>query len=92
MNEVIQQRVVCAAIRGSNGHIICSARHYDKLMHEQLTQCKNMLPKVEIEQGFIDQWGVFMNRKEALAVALAADQRIRRCGGDEQQLYSENLY
>lgn len=33
-----------------------------------------------------------MQREEALAVALAAGQRIYRCGGDSNKLYSENLY
>lgn len=47
------------------------------------------------EQGFIDQHGAFMSRREAWEVAEAAGQIIRRVGGDEADggtLYSENLY
>lgn len=33
-----------------------------------------------------------MTREEAHEVAKAAGQIIRRCGGDEHKLYSENLY
>ncbi len=91
--SVAQRRVVCAAIQNNLGHIICSARHFDRLMHRQIdmNHCANELWKVA-DQGFIDQFGVFMTREDALVVALAANQRIRRCGGDEKRLYSENLY
>jgi hypothetical protein len=44
------------------------------------------------EQGFIDQFGVFMTREEAYEVAKAAGQIKYRCGGDEGRLFSENLY
>ena len=44
------------------------------------------------EQGFVDQYGVFLNRKQALGVAEEAEQIIRRCGGDDTELFSENLY
>jgi hypothetical protein len=44
------------------------------------------------EQGFIDQFGVFMTREEAYVVAKAAGQIKYRCGGDDGVLFSENLY
>jgi len=44
------------------------------------------------EQGFVDQHGEFMTREEAHKVAIEAGQIIRRCGGDEERLFSENLY
>jgi len=46
-------------------------------------------------QGFIDQWGVFMCREEAMQVAKDAGQAIdieRGCGGSTTVLYSEGLY
>ena len=53
----------------------------------------------DVEQGFVTnefdydtQSYIFVSREEALAIALIADQRVRRCGGDEHKLYSENLY
>lgn len=101
-----QRRVVCAAIRNCRGQIICGARHYDTVMRDQICASKGrrywktfvkVFGKIvwrcdSVQQGFIDQWDVFMDRQEALAVALAAGQRIHRCGGDEKALYSENLY
>jgi hypothetical protein len=44
------------------------------------------------EQGFIDQRGEFMTREEAHKVATKSGQIIRRCGGDDGRLFSENLY
>ncbi len=89
------RRVVCAAIRNCNGEIICSARHYDLLMHAQIktsTSIEDWKKKSSVEQGFIDQWGTYMSREEALEVATAAGQVLRRCGGDRKELFSENLY
>lgn len=86
------RRIVCAAIRNTDGDIICSARHYDPLMRAQIETNSAKWPKNAVEQGFIDQYGIFLSRAEALLVARTADQIIRGCGGDEDALYSENLY
>lgn len=84
------RRVVCAALKDLTGQIILGARHYDKLMRESLIKLPSYTEP--IEQGFIDQHGVFMNRLEAWQVANSANQIIRRVGGDDGILYSENLY
>lgn len=84
--------VVCAANRAkSTGEIALGARHYDALMRQAI-QNNEAFCGAPVEQGFIDQWGVFMDRKEAHAVALAAGQIKYRCGGDDGKLFSENLY
>lgn len=98
MSDTPQRRVVCAANRllsdfGDEVGIVCSARHFDPLMRRQMEQSNVTMAGWKVsQQGFIDQWGAFMDREEALVVALAAGQRIKRCGGDETRLYSENLY
>lgn len=46
----------------------------------------------DTEQGFIDQHGNFYSREEAWKIAQANGQIIRRVGGDEGRLFSENLY
>jgi hypothetical protein len=86
--------VVCAANRYiPTGHIVCSARHYDDNMIKQMYMSHIPWKDSEnIEQGFIDQFGVFMNRKEAWRVAERAEQIKYRCGGDGKKLFSENLY
>jgi len=87
-------RIVCAAARISSGEIVCSPRHCDRTYHQQMEH----RPEEErdlwlkAEQGFIDQYGTFFNRQDALKIATAANQIIRRCGGDNIALYSENLY
>ena len=94
-DEPIQRRVVCAAIKNCNGEIICSARHYDSLMHAQIKASNSIeiwKQKSSVKQGFVDQWCVWMDRKEALKVATEAGQIIGRCGGDKKQLFSEMIY
>lgn len=87
------RRVVCAANRYGEGLLLLGARHWDKQMHAMADKIGfNRADYEREEQGFIDQYGVFLTRAEAWVVAKAAGQIIRRCGGDEGCLYSENLY
>lgn len=80
------QRIVCAANRDVDGTLYLGVRHCDRFMHDAKTDQRYC------EQGFIDQFGEFLTRQEAWKVAVAANQIIRRVGGDEGRLYSENLY
>ena len=86
--------VVCAANRHTpTGYIVCSARHYDDNMLRQMHMSETPWEDVnDVEQGFIDQFGTFMTRKQALRVATEAGQIKYRCGGDHKELFSENLY
>ena len=87
---MIERRVVCAAIRDRDGRIVCGARHFDSTMVYAIKDMREFADPWK--QGFIDQRGEFMTREEAHKVATAAGQIIRRCGGDERRLFSENLY
>ncbi len=85
----IGRRIVCAALQYDSGELIVGPRHFCPVMNAQLCRSDdNGIP----EQGFIDQRGKFLNRTEAWIVADEAGQIIRRVGGDEKKLYSENLY
>lgn len=92
-------RITCAAnrYRGSSDDpevIILGVRHTDNFMRQQLHEVygsPSNWPDLE-EQGFVDQHGNFYSREEAYDIAHNAGQIIRRCGGDEGRLYSENLY
>jgi len=87
-----QRRVVCAALMYGENELICAPRHFDETCHRLLSKVDYYQGKAPI-QGFVDQYGQFMNRKEAWKVALEANQIIRICGGNEEGvLYSENLY
>lgn len=86
----LNDRVVCAAIRNARGVIICGARHFDNIMRQQILMGE--ADWYDSEQGFINQRGEWLTREEAWKVANLAKQIIRRVGGDDYKLYSENLY
>lgn len=99
MAERTQRRVVCAALRASDGRLLLGIRHYSRDMHEQLARRddRNRFQHLLDEnQGFVDQFGVYMTREEAYRVAEAAGQIIHpeACGQglDGPKLYSEGLY
>jgi hypothetical protein len=86
------QRVVCAAIRHPvTGLVICGARHFDPIMHAVVDKLRQP-DWAFADQGFIDQFGNFLTREEALAIAKENGQILRECGGDDKELFSENLY
>lgn len=62
-----QQRIVCAACK-LDEVIVCSARHFDPRMHAQCDMMPDELRWARAEQGFINQFGEFLNRKEAMQV------------------------
>lgn len=97
-NIQIRRVVVCAAIKYDD-IIITGARHYDPIMCQQL----DLIPKEKRQsirkkgkpfymQGFIDQWGNFMDRKEAATVALNSGQALRNPDLNPDMLFSEDLY
>jgi len=88
--------VVCAATQlifsDNTSLIVASPRHWDKTAHSIVDRLKDT-PTIDDEtQGFIDQYGVFMTRQEAHVIATRKNQIVRRCGGDDHKLFSENLY
>lgn len=92
-----QRRIVCAANRLKDGTVILGIRHWDDFMHQAIGQSKNEDEEVETvvghRQGFVDQWGNFVSRREAWDIALHQEQIVRTGPGFEgPDLYSENLY
>lgn len=90
--------VVCAACKYGD-LIIAGARHYDLVMQSQLNLLSEKdelkyLNGAEVVEGFIDQYGKFMDRKEAFIVAKEAGQLNvrRRTPDDSEELFSECLY
>lgn len=94
------RRVVCAAcINSLTGDMILGARHFDNLMRQSIKALAkdNCCEKgwSDSQQGFIDQNGIFINRREAWKIAKEANQTLYNVGGDQKDfgtLYSENLY
>lgn len=94
-------RVVCAANMTSRQVLVTGVRHYDALMHANKERMR--IPDIEwttCRQGFLDNRGNFLTRKEAWVVAARAKQILHYCGGQAEsdlyrsdiELYSENLY
>lgn len=86
------RRVVCAAVRYEDGTMLVGPRHYDSTMLAQFKRYGVTMTEDQAVQGFLDQWGEFMTRQEAHKVATEQGQILRRCGGDNGRLFSENLY
>jgi hypothetical protein len=94
------RRVVCAAIRAADGTLLLGIRHYSADMYRQIDMRldgNKFMHRMDEDQGFVDQHGVFMSRSEAYRVALATGQLVypEACGSgldDEHKLYSEGLY
>ena len=99
MMNRLQRRVVCAANKyncklGGIPMVFVGVRHYCPVMRQNMEPHKYFINRESEVQGFIDQFGVFMDRKEALEVAKEAWQlnvaRIKTWPDDE--LFSEDLY
>ncbi len=93
------RRVVCAAIRASDGSVLLGIRHYSLDMHAQIVNRNDghkFQHRHDEDQGFVDQFGVYMTREEAYLVAATAGQIVRpeACeqGPTGMRLYSEGLY
>lgn len=87
--------VVCAANRHrESGLIICGVRHYDPLMRAQMKEGKGFPYWLNCDQGFVDQYGVFMDREEAFLIAKENEQIIGEtpCCIFGKELFSEDLY
>lgn len=94
-----QRRVVCAANRVPHipDAMVCGPRHFHPVMHAQIRAFSaagigTRGDWMRAEQGFIDQWGTFMDRKEAFAVATAAGQLLYGPHLPDGALDSSDLY
>lgn len=90
------RRIVCAAIKGPDGEIHLGPHHYSTLM---MNSIQRHVPRDEVryyihraEQGFIDNHEIFLNRQDALDVAIAAGQVHSKQNGPRHLLFSELLY
>lgn len=103
--KIAMRRVVCAAIRASDGSVLLGIRHYSRDMHAQIDariDGHKFIHRHDEDQGFVDQHGVYMSREEAFKIADAAGQivSLAACGTGLSsdgsvvvaKLYSEGLY
>lgn len=101
------QRIVCAAVLFGihnaetaellGTKVVAGPRHFDAIMNSQVKDLKlryaaDGLTMKQQSQGFVDQFCKYYTREEAWVIAKENGQIIRRVGGDEGKLFSENLY
>lgn len=90
--ETSEQRVVCAACRWPDGHIILGIRHYSPDMRLSIALQGYNPVEQGIEQGFVDQRGRFLTRQEAYEIAERQGQYKPYPPFTRGTLYSEDLY
>lgn len=99
--RLLQRRIVCAANRfklKTGGYLVIpGSRHYSKDMAEVIDQVRDKVVNDHVhgdDQGFIDQWGEYFTREEALVIATHAGQinKVRPKSGPADELFSEDLY
>jgi hypothetical protein len=91
------RRIVCAAMR-IDGVVVLGARHGSPLMNQAIDHAfehdeERIVTAMNLgrDEGFIDQYDVFWDRKQALTIAICADQ-IRKRTSDREQLWSEDVW
>ncbi len=91
----MSRRIVCAAVRASNGDVLVGIRHYSEDMHRQIhwrIDGNRFKYRLGDDQGFVDTWGEYLTRREAYVVAQASGQIIRPDACRNGELYSEGLF
>jgi len=92
-----QPWIVCAACRAPDGFIAVGPRHFDDTMCRQIEvwHSANSVPNTPPwEQGFVDQFGRFYGREQAMQIVKDNKQPFdaERNGGSVELLFSEGLY
>lgn len=86
--------IVCAALRKGDV-LIAGPRHFDSVMRSQIKAIAtdNIGEFAGAEQGFLDQYGTFWNRTDAMILARASGQPLDFTrNGSKTELFSEGLY
>lgn len=88
--------IVCAAIKfelnGIGDIVVPMVRHYSPDGNRIIAEIEHKNVIEEKEQGFITNYGRFVDRKEALAIAKQNNQIKYSIGYGPEELYSEMLY
>lgn len=90
------KHIVCAANK-FGAVLLIGARHWNQNMHAQADVhggIKELRKLGKEEQGFIDQFGDYHNRVDALRIVKNNGQPFdeKRNGGNGTELFSEGLY
>lgn len=89
--------VAAVANMAEDGTIFLGIRHFCPLMRQNIEaweKANDVLvdKRSAMQQGFVDQHGTFMDRREAMKIAVARCQIRKSIGYDSALLYSEHLH
>lgn len=93
----VEPYIVCAANRYRD-FIVTGSRHFSvpMLMTMELVGMDALHAYAggvdKEEQGFIDQYGKFWNRRDAYALCIKQGRPLLEAGGSKSQLFSEHIY
>jgi hypothetical protein len=94
----MKEFIVCAANKYGD-LILCGARHWDGLMHNQVDilgveKFRKLRSEHGEQQCFVNSRGEFRTRKEAMIIVKENGQPFdqARNGGSDVTLFSEGLY
>jgi len=91
-----RRKVVCAAVRSNDGKVLAGTRHYSPDMVATMRlmgkEGERFRAKADRNQGFLDNFGNYLSRKEAYIVAVEAGQIKDGDGHRPGKLHSEDLY
>lgn len=89
----MKPQIVCAANRHiKTGLVVCGVRHFDEVMRQVMRALRLEPKNADWEQGFIDSWGQFCTREQAMDHVVNSGQKIKLPIYQPDQLFSENLY
>lgn len=96
MQQERPEVIVCAAIKFELNNtytiVVPMVRHYSPDGHRIIAEIEHKNVIEEKEQGFITNYGRFVDRKEALTIAKQNNQIKYGIGYEPEELYSEMLY
>ncbi len=103
----MKERILCAAIwykdmptanflpkNITEGVVVCGHRHGHCIAtFVAITEKRSVIPEAGgYTQGFLTNLNRFVDRKEALLIAVVANQVNERQGASPSELFSEDLY
>lgn len=85
--------IICAAVRDpSTGTVITGFRHFDHHIRYKI-EYNGLKFKDFTEEGFVDMYGEYHNREDALKIVLDNGQHfLKERNGCSSRLYSEGIY
>ena len=104
--DVTKEYIVCSAIwyvdkmqlhdhqpkNVAHGYVVCGLRHHNCIMTNYLLSGRPTFGNESVS-GFLTSEDRFVDRKQALEIALSQNQIVKKSGNpDSPELFSEDIY